>query len=139
MNKSSAAIAILTLFASAQGQSAGTVAMRLSSPDFAAGGRLPDHFILNMAGCSGGNVSPAFRWSGAPKETSSFVITLFDRDEHLDPCGWWHWIVYDITANVDHLVRGAGAENGTLLPAGAPQGRSIPGQPRLSRSVSGAR
>ncbi len=124
MKSRSAAIAILALCMCAQGQGAGPVGMRLSSPDFSAGGRLPDRFVLNMAKCSGGNVSPALRWSGAPQGTKSFAITLFDQDEHLVPSGWWHWVLYDIPAAVDHLPQGAGSENSTSLPAGAMQGRS---------------
>jgi Raf kinase inhibitor-like YbhB/YbcL family protein len=68
--------------------------------------------------------SPALRWSGAPQGTKSFAITLFDQDEHLVPSGWWHWVLYDIPAAVDHLPQGAGSENSTSLPAGAMQGRS---------------
>jgi Raf kinase inhibitor-like YbhB/YbcL family protein len=124
MKTRGAAVAILALIVCTQGQGAGTVRMQLSSPDFAAGARLPDRFALNMAGCTGGNVSPALRWSGAPSGTKSYVITLFDPDEHATPSGWWHWVVYDIPANVHHLPGDAGSEHGTSLPAGARQGRS---------------
>lgn len=49
--------------------------------------RFPDKYILNDFGCSGGNESPPLRWSGAPKGTQSFVVTLFDMDEHNTPSG----------------------------------------------------
>jgi phosphatidylethanolamine-binding protein (PEBP) family uncharacterized protein len=49
-------------------------------------------------------------WTSAPAGTKSFVVTLFDPDEHGDPSGWWHWIVYNLPASVDKLPKGAGVE-----------------------------
>ncbi len=64
------------------------------------------------------------RWSGAPKGTQSFVVTLFDMDEHNTPSGWWHWVVYDLPANATELPAGAGVVNSKTLPAAAHQGRT---------------
>ncbi len=99
-------------------------AFTLTSPDIEAGKPFPDVFVLNGYGCTGGNVSPALTWRGAPAGTKSFVITMFDRDEHGTPSGWWHWVVYDIPGSVDHLDKGAGVKNSTALPAGSVQGRT---------------
>jgi Raf kinase inhibitor-like YbhB/YbcL family protein len=96
----------------------------LGSPDTQLGAGVPDRYVLNAFGCSGGNESPPLRWSGAPAGTLSFVVTLFDKDEHSSPSGWWHWIVYDIPGQADSLPAGAGALLSTRLPRGAIQGRT---------------
>ena len=51
-------------------------------------------------------------------------MTLFDPDEHGDPSGWWHWIVYDLPANTHGLPKGAGTEHSTVFPTGTMQGRT---------------
>jgi Raf kinase inhibitor-like YbhB/YbcL family protein len=122
-------LAIVMLGAAAISSAAERSSFALSSPDVAAGGQIPEQFVLNDYGCTGGNVSPALKWRGAPAGTKSFVITLFDPDEHNTPSGWWHWVVYDIPATSTELSRDAGAEHGQALPAGALQGRSDLGNP----------
>jgi Raf kinase inhibitor-like YbhB/YbcL family protein len=96
----------------------------LSSPDFPSGSQIPQQFVLNGAGCTGGNLSPALEWSGAPPGTKSYVITLFDPSERNTPSGWWHWVVYDIPGATTGLPRGQGTEHSKTLPAGTLQGRS---------------
>ena len=89
---------------------------------------MPEIYTAKLFGCSGGNASPPLRWSGAPQGAKSFVLTLFDRDEHSTPSGWWHWVVYDIPASVSVLAAGAGAEHSKLLPPAALQGRTDLGE-----------
>ena len=96
----------------------------LYSPDVAPHARMPDKFIGNVFGCTGGNVSLPLMWKNAPAGTKSFAVTMFDGDEKSGPSGWWHWIVYDIPPDVNQLVAGAGVEHGAALPPGASQGRS---------------
>ncbi|GAA1868874.1 YbhB/YbcL family Raf kinase inhibitor-like protein [Myceligenerans crystallogenes] len=85
----------------------------LRSPDIADGERLPaDH------AADGGDVSPALEWSGAPEGTRSFVVSCYDPDAPT-PSGYWHWNVVDLPAEVTALARGAGAVDGSGLPAGA--------------------
>ena len=124
MRVPSQVLAMILLGASALSPAAEHPSFELSSPDFAAGGEIPEQFVLNGYGCTGGNISPSLKWRGAPAGTKSFAITLFDPDEHSTPSGWWHWVVYDIPATRTELSRDAGAEHGTALPAGALQGRS---------------
>ncbi len=53
----------------------------------------------NIIGC---------QWRGAPAATESFVVTLFDRDEHSTPSGWWHWVMYDLpkaTSKLEAVVQ----------------------------------
>ena len=100
---------------------AGDVTLTLTSPDFAQEQRIPDRFVLNMAGCQGGNESPELHFDGAPQGTRSFALTVFDPDEQATPSGWWHWIVYDLPASARRIPRGAAWQQGV---AGRGTGRS---------------
>ncbi len=95
----------------------------LSSPEIKANGTIPKSFEFNGFGCSGENKSPALKWNGAPKDTKSFAVTMYDPDAPTGS-GWWHWIVINIPADVTELAAGAGTVNSTTLPKGAVQGRS---------------
>ncbi len=108
----------------AQVHSAAKSKFVLSSPDMQLAVKVPEVYTANVFGCTGGNMSPPLRWTGAPAGTKSFVVTLFDPDEHGDPSGWWHWIVYNLPASVDKLPKGAGVEHSSVLPPGAMEGRT---------------
>jgi len=95
----------------------------LTSPDLTDGGRIADAHVFNQFGCTGGNVSPALSWSGAPAGTQSFALLMHDPDAPTGS-GWWHWIVYNIPANTASLPAGAGDPKKKLMPAGAVQGRT---------------
>jgi hypothetical protein len=110
--------------AAAQVKSTSKPKFALSSPDHQLAAKVPEVYTANVFGCTGGNVSPPLQWTGAPAGTKSFVVTLFDPDEHSTPSGWWHWVVYDLPATVDKLPKGAGAERSSILPPGTLQGRT---------------
>ena len=95
---------------------------KLSSPEIKANGSIPKSFEFNGFGCSGSNKSPALKWSGAPKDTKSFAVTVYDPDAP-SGSGWWHWMVINIPADVRELASGAGDLNSTTLPKGAVQNR----------------
>ncbi|RMG60166.1 MAG: YbhB/YbcL family Raf kinase inhibitor-like protein [Gammaproteobacteria bacterium] len=95
--------------------------MTLSSPDVHEGQRVAEAFVYNGFGCTGGNLSPALTWSGEPGGTQSFAVTVFDPDAPTGH-GWWHWLIYDIPADVHSLPRGAGDPSSGLAPAGSHQG-----------------
>jgi Raf kinase inhibitor-like YbhB/YbcL family protein len=96
---------------------------KLSSPEIKANRMIPQRFEFNGFGCSGENKSPALKWTGAPKGTKSFAVTLYDPDAPTGS-GWWHWVVINIPASVHELPSNAGALNSTTLPKGAVQVRS---------------
>lgn len=82
---------------------------------------IPEEHAFNGFGCKGENVSPALEWSGAPKETRSFAVTVFDPDAPTGS-GWWHWTIVNIPPTVTKI------EEGTV-PEGATEGRTDYGKP----------
>ncbi|HET7412315.1 MAG TPA: YbhB/YbcL family Raf kinase inhibitor-like protein, partial [Pararhizobium sp.] len=95
-------------------------ALELKSPAFSNGDTLPKAQVFEGMGCNGGKTSPALSWSGAPKGTKSFALTLYDPDAPTGS-GWWHWVVVNIPPNVTKLAKGA--SNGHM-PKGAVQARN---------------
>ncbi len=100
----------------------------LSSTDAHAGQMLKMPQVFNAMGCTGGNMSPEIEWSGAPATAKSFALTIYDPDAPTGS-GWWHWVVYNIPANVKKIPAGAGSAGATTLPAGAKQGNTDFGTP----------
>ena len=96
---------------------------KLSSPTIKSGATLTREQVFNGFGCTGKNQSPALNWTPGPKGTKSYAITVYDPDAPTGS-GWWHWLVYNIPANVTELAYGAGDANGRLLPPKVRQGRS---------------
>ena len=96
----------------------------LLSTDIAEGRPLSGSHVFNSFGCTGENISPQLSWKNAPQGTKSFVITCFDPDA---PVGWWHWLVFNIPANVSELATNAGS--GADLPEGAIQSVTTFGTP----------
>ncbi len=93
----------------------------LTSSDL--GGQATELQLFNGSGCNGRNQSPQLSWSNAPAGTKSFVVTLFDPDAP-SGSGWWHWVVFDIPADIHTLPTGAGSPGQTGLPASAVQVRN---------------
>jgi Raf kinase inhibitor-like YbhB/YbcL family protein len=101
---------------------------KLESPSVKPGGMLTETQVFNGFGCSGKNISPALKWSGAPKNTRSYAVTVYDPDAPTGS-GWWHWVVYNIPASATGLPEGAGTADGNALPPGSAQGRTDFGAP----------
>lgn len=73
-----------------------------------------------QVGCGGENISPALNWINTPAGTKSFALVLHDVDAPT-PGGFWHWLMFDIPADITELASGAGDESGNYLPEGAIQ------------------
>jgi Raf kinase inhibitor-like YbhB/YbcL family protein len=94
----------------------------LTSSDVKPGGQLGEEQVYAGFGCSGANVSPQLSWQNPPEGTKSYVVTVYDPDAPTGS-GWWHWVVYDVPADVKELPTGAGSGKAEL-PAGAVQART---------------
>ncbi|HYM32280.1 MAG TPA: YbhB/YbcL family Raf kinase inhibitor-like protein [Candidatus Cybelea sp.] len=102
--------------------------MKLSSPDIKAGATISDEQVFNGFGCTGGNVSPALSWSGAPAGTKSLAVTVYDPDAPTGS-GFWHWVVVNIPPDAKGLAKKAGDLKANLAPKGALQTRTDFGAP----------
>jgi Raf kinase inhibitor-like YbhB/YbcL family protein len=104
----------------------------LTSTDVTDGQALPPGQMSGIFGVPGGqDLSPQLSWSGAPAETRSYTVTMYDPDAP-SGSGFWHWAIADIPASVNGLPAGAGNGTGERLPAGA---LHLPNDARLARFI----
>jgi len=95
--------------------------LTVTSTTFPSGGTIP---IPNVSkGCGkgqtdGADISPQISWTPGPAGTASYVVTIFDTDAPTG-VGFWHWLVFNIPANVTSLALDASRSG---MPAGAVQG-----------------
>jgi Raf kinase inhibitor-like YbhB/YbcL family protein len=85
----------------------------LSSSDIQ--GQIANEQVFNSFGCSGKNISPQLSWNNAPAGTKSFAVTAYDPDAPTGS-GWWHWVVFNIDAGVNHINTG---DSGKNMPKGS--------------------
>ncbi|HVW62463.1 MAG TPA: YbhB/YbcL family Raf kinase inhibitor-like protein [Puia sp.] len=122
MKKILLVLSILSIGGSLSAQSTFT----LKSNDL--GGQATNRQFANTFGCHGENISPQLSWVNAPAGTQSFAVTIFDKDAPTGS-GFWHWLIFNIPANVTELKADAGDPNKGLAPAGAVQSVSDFGKP----------
>lgn len=115
MKKTSLILMLSLIFTTA---SFGQKTFTLSSNDL--GGAATKTQEFNGFGCTGDNKSPQLLWANAPEGTKSFAITMYDPDAPTGS-GFWHWVVFDIPANVNELVTNAGNVELNLAPKGVIQ------------------
>jgi hypothetical protein len=94
---------------------------KVESADVKPNVMIADEQVFNGFGCSGKNISPSLKWSGAPAGAKSFALLVHDPDAPTGGAGWWHWVVVNIPAGTTELKKDAGKGDGSNLPAGAGQ------------------
>lgn len=82
--------------------------------------RIADAQIYKGFGCEGRNISPSLTWRDPPPGTKSFAVTVYDPDAPTGS-GWWHWVVFNIPADVRSLPAGAGNPASPRMPKAAVQ------------------
>jgi Raf kinase inhibitor-like YbhB/YbcL family protein len=108
---------------------------RVVSTTVRNGHPLPTAQLSGIFGVPGGkDISPELSWSGFPKRTKSFIVSMYDPEAPTGS-GFWHWIVEDIPARTTSLPKNAGALKSTTLPAGAIQ---LDGDAGVARYIGGA-
>jgi Raf kinase inhibitor-like YbhB/YbcL family protein len=100
----------------------------LQSAEVKPNQKIADAQVFKGFGCEGGNVSPSLAWKNAPAGTKSFAVTVYDPDAPTGS-GWWHWVLFNIPADVMTLPAGASDPAAGKLPAGAVQSRTDFGKP----------
>jgi Raf kinase inhibitor-like YbhB/YbcL family protein len=109
---------LIIMFIAFSGTSFTQNTFTLSSTDL--GGQATKTQEFNGFGCEGENKSPQLSWQNAPEGTKSFAITMYDPDAPTGS-GWWHWVVFDIPANVYELLTNSGNIKLNLAPKEAIQ------------------
>lgn len=102
--------------------------LTLTSPDIKPGATIADEQVYSGFGCTGKSISPALSWSGAPQGTKSFALSVYDPDAPTGS-GFWHWVIFNIPADVTSLPKGAGDPKSDAAPKGAVQSRTDFGVP----------
>lgn len=100
----------------------------VTSPQLKDGGKLAVDQVFNDFGCTGKNISPELIWENPPDGTKSFAVTVYDPDAPTGS-GWWHWVIFNIHANIRRLPADAGNVNVPLAPKGSIQSTTDFGKP----------
>ncbi len=97
--------------------------LTLSSPQMKDGDHMAVEQVFDNLGCTGKNISPELVWTNIPAGTKSLALTVYDPDAPTGS-GWWHWVIFNISPNVNRLPANAGDVNAKLAPAGSVQSRT---------------
>jgi Raf kinase inhibitor-like YbhB/YbcL family protein len=102
--------------------------LRIRISGLGSDGQIPNDFVSNQFGCSGKNLSPEIAWSGAPAQTKSFALAVWDSDAPKSG-GFYHWMIVNIPSSAHRLPVGAGNPDKRLSPAEAVQLTNDYGEP----------
>jgi len=89
---------------------------KVTSESVKDGEPLGNEQVSGIFGAGGEDISPQLNWSGFPKQTRSFAVTVYDPDAPT-VSGFWHWAVANLPSAVTSLPTGVG--DGRQLPGGA--------------------
>jgi Raf kinase inhibitor-like YbhB/YbcL family protein len=81
-------------------------AIRVSSPAFSPGGKIPQKHAMAP---DGKNVSPALDWSGVPAGTKRFAVIVDDPDAP-GASTFVHWVAWNILGSEKGLPEGVPAD-----------------------------
>ncbi|MCL2126999.1 MAG: YbhB/YbcL family Raf kinase inhibitor-like protein [Treponema sp.] len=96
------AFTALSLTGCDNGSDGGNSSFTLTSTAFSRNQRLADKYCYT--GVTGGqNISLPFSWAGAPENTSSFALVIYDPDGG----DWVHWAVFNIPPDCASIAEGA--------------------------------
>lgn len=118
----------MTELAAASASSSKTITQAFTLKSNELGGQLTNKQYFNGMGFSGENQSPQLYWENPPEQTQAFAVTMYDLDAPTGS-GLWHWVVFNISADVQELKSGAGDSTKNLLPEGAVQSNTDMGVP----------
>jgi Raf kinase inhibitor-like YbhB/YbcL family protein len=90
------------------------------------GQAIPKDYYANAFGCTSKSESPALEWKNAPDDTKSFAITFYDQDAPTGS-GFWHYVLFDIPANVHKLEIGDLSKG--KIPVGSVESMTDAGKP----------
>jgi Raf kinase inhibitor-like YbhB/YbcL family protein len=97
--------------------------MSVTSVQISNGGTIKNEQVFKGFGCTGGDISPSLKWSGAPNGVKSFAITMYDPDAPTGS-GWWHWVAFNIPASTTSIPKNAGNPKAATMPHGTIQSRT---------------
>ena len=89
------------------------MAMRVASPAFAEGAKIPRRYT-----CDGEDISPPLSWSGVPEGTKSLALICDDPDAPGKT--WVHWVLFNLPPRTTELPEGVPARE--TIPGGGAQG-----------------
>jgi Raf kinase inhibitor-like YbhB/YbcL family protein len=117
------ALGATALLLSPLGTQTAAAQMTVTSAEISEGSVAKNDQVANVFGCKGDNISPSLKWTGAPSDTKSFAINLYDPDAPTGS-GFWHWVAFNIPPSVTSLPKDAGDVKKNLMPAGIIQSRT---------------
>ncbi len=91
-------------------------------------GQLTETQVFSGFGCNGENISPSLKWINASKNTKSFAVTVYDPDAPTGS-GWWHWVIFNISSDINELQANAGNPQKNLAPKDSIQSMTDFGKP----------
>lgn len=88
-------------------QSSVASSINVTSPAFGSNAAIPTRYT-----CSGADVSPPIRWTGAPSGTQTLALTVIDPDAPGKP--FVHWVIFNLPATSTELPEGAAPSEGSV-------------------------